>query len=140
VNNEERLKFERWYAENRQVLFLYLKPSLRCAIEDTARDAWMEGLKQSAAFPPGFDTPTREPATYPLPNLEAGESADRLRKERNEWRRKYFEIERGLSSTIDKNGEQIKRIQWLEKEKDEIRNECKANHVDRHGIQSCAHE
>lgn len=46
---------------------------------------------------------------------------NRLRSERDEWRRKYFFMERAQSACIDKNGEMIKRIQFLEREKDELR-------------------
>lgn len=49
------------------------------------------------------------------------EDKNRLRSERDEWRRRYFFMERAQSACIDKNGEMIKRIQFLEREKDELR-------------------
>lgn len=44
----ERLKFERWYAANRMQLYMHLNTRLRCAIEDTSRECWMEGIRQAA--------------------------------------------------------------------------------------------
>src|ERR1700733_16167994 len=50
----------------------------------------------------------------------------RLRKDRDDWCRKYFEMERAQSRSIDQNGEHIKRIQRLERDKDELRSEIKS--------------
>lgn len=43
----ERMKFERWYAVNRMQLYMHLDTRLRCAIEDAARECWMEGIRQN---------------------------------------------------------------------------------------------
>ena len=53
------------------------------------------------------------------------ETEQRLRNERDDWRRRYFEMEAALSRCIDTNGDHIKRIQRLEREKDEIRNQAR---------------
>lgn len=54
------------------------------------------------------------------------EEIARLRTDRDNLRRKYFEMERAQSQSIDQNGEHIKRIQGLERDKDEIRNDHQA--------------
>jgi len=58
--------------------------------------------------------------------LVAERDSKRLRSDRDEWRRKYFEMERAHSQTIDKLGDAIKRIMLLEREKDQIRSEFAA--------------
>lgn len=45
--NEERLRFEKWYAANRMQLYMHLDTQLRCAIEDTCRESWMQGQTQA---------------------------------------------------------------------------------------------
>lgn len=71
--------------------------------------------------PTGYSVEDLAEAEHDNQTLEA--DAHRLRKERDEWRRKYFEMERAQSRSIDRNGEHIKRIQRLERDKDEIRSE-----------------
>jgi hypothetical protein len=62
ANEQERLKFERWYAANRMQLYMHLDIRLRCAIEDTARECWMEGIRQSTELQALKSSPPTEPA------------------------------------------------------------------------------
>jgi DNA repair ATPase RecN len=40
---------KRWYAANRMQLYMHLDQQLRCAIEDTCRESWMESSRVSLA-------------------------------------------------------------------------------------------
>jgi len=69
----------------------------------------------------GYSAEDLGEAEHDNQTLEA--ETHRLRQERDMWRRKYFEMEHAQSRSIDQNGEHIKRIQRLERDKDEIRSD-----------------